>query len=404
MASVRKRCDCAKEVSDEKQKVRIWKKCNHSAYVYWRNGGRGSRLLNAVFKRKEYGGKQWGAAERWAAHVDGRKAIQEVVDKPRQGGKTFREVAEKYLEERVGKESTTDAYRYSLRNHVFDADVDGVPFGDIPEGAVSRDNIKTLVKRWTESFAPNTVAAIYIAVSAVFTDRRKSGAIKKNPCSEVTLPEHIDSRVFVSPTLEQLDIVASRLWGPWQLAPYLGHAAGLRCGEALAVRLNQLVEGDEGWVLRINRQVYTASKLTPLKHRKADEFREIPVTGFLHRKILEHAEAHSIAEDGFLTPGKAEVWEGGAPYPHRPSFYEALRDGLAAAELPDAFMFQWLRHDFASRCIQGKPPIPLPQVAKILGHRNSATTERVYWHLLQGSVASARETLDRGYVLAGYAA
>lgn len=389
MAAVFKRCACAEGVTDRKQQERIWKKCAHTATVQWRNGGRGSRLQVTTFKAKEYDGDQWGAAQRWAKKVDGAHAIAEVVKAPKRKQRSFREAAEKFLATRVGSKSTTSHYGYSLRNHVYDFEMDGVRFGELGETEVSREHVKMLVKHCERKFAPNTVASIYIAVSAVFADLRESKVIESSPCAKITLPAHVESRVFVSPSLEQLDILASRLHGPWQISVYLGHAAGMRIGEALAVRMNQLVEGDEGYVLRINRQVLKANTLAPLKHRNPDEFREVPVADFLYEKIMEHAEAYSIGEDGFLCPGKS------APHPHRPTYYEDFRDGVGAAELPEEFVFHWLRHDFAARCIRDS--MPLPQLARIMGHKNSMITERVYWHLLQGSVASARQMLNQQY-------
>ena len=68
--------------------------------------------------------------------------------------------------------------------------------------------------------------------------------------------------------------------------------------------------------------------------------------------------------------------------------------------MPDEFTFHWLRHDFASRCISGG--MPLPHVSRILGHASTATTERVYWHMLRGSVSAARRVLDEGYRKLGY--
>ncbi|AAZ55832.1 hypothetical protein JCM3263A_31470 [Thermobifida fusca] len=197
-----------------------------------------------------------GAAERWAKQVEAKKAIHEVVIAPRGQRRSFREAAEEFLRTRVGNRSTTAHYGYSLRNHVYGFEVAaGVAFGDLADVEVSREHVKSLVRHLTDRFAPNTVASIFIAVAAVFTDLRKSGVIERSPCANVPLPEHVESRVFVPVTLQQLDTLASRLHGPWQIAPYLGHAAGLRIGEALAVRLDQLVEGEEGWVLRITRQV-----------------------------------------------------------------------------------------------------------------------------------------------------
>jgi len=264
-----------------------------------------------------------GAAERWAKQVEAKKAIHEVVIAPRGQRRSFREAAEEFLRTRVGNRSTTAHYGYSLRNHVYGFEVAaGVAFGDLADVEVSREHVKSLVRHLTDRFAPNTVASIFIAVAAVFTDLRKSGVIERSPCANVPLPEHVESCVFVPVTLQQLDTLASRLHGPWQIAPYLGHAAGLRIGEALAVRLDQLVEGEEGWVLRITRQVLGAQRLAPLKHRRADQFREVPVPEFLYQRIMEHAERWSIPEDGFLCPGRS------APYVHRPSFYEDFRDGV----------------------------------------------------------------------------
>ncbi|GAA1464547.1 tyrosine-type recombinase/integrase [Nocardiopsis exhalans] len=396
MASVFKRCPCAKGLSDEKKKIRVWKKCDHSATVQWRNGGRGSKLQTLTFKKKDYDGDHWGAANRWAAKVEGAHAVQEVVKAPRRKGRSFQEAAEKFLEQRVGPDSTTISYRSNLRTHIYGFDLGGTSFGSLQETEVTREHVKSLVAgKIEEGYAANTVASIYIAVAAVFKDLKASKIVESSPCAGVQLPEHVESRVFVSPTLEQVDILASRIFEPWQIAVYLGYAGGLRIGESLAVRRDQIIETDEGAVLRINRQVKDVNTLVPLKRRKAHQYRDIPVTDYLREKLADHIARYSTPETGQLCPGKLGL------YANLTMFYQDFRDGVGAAELPDEFTFHWLRHAFASRAIQDAQ-LSLPQVAKILGHRNSATTERVYWHLLQGSTSNAIKVLNRTFTKQGY--
>lgn len=133
--------------------------------------------------------------------------------------------------------------------------------------------------------------------------------------------------------------------------------------------------------------------MAPLKHRRADQFREVPVPEFLYQRIMEHAERWSIPEDGFLCPGRS------APYVHRPSFYEDFRDGVG----PRNCRTNSLSIGCGTTSRRGvSVGMPLPQVSRILGHASTATTERVYWHMLRGSVSAARRVLDEGYRKLGY--
>jgi SAM-dependent methyltransferase len=262
--------------------------------------------------------------------------------------------------------------------------LEGTSFGALQETEVTREHVKSLVAgKIEEGYAANTVASIYIAVAAVFKDLKASKVVESSPCAGVQLPEHVESRVFVSPPLEQVDILASRIFGPWQIAVYLGYAGGLRIGESLAVRRDQIIETDEGAVLRINRdggipednpfadRDDAAPEIWSLGHRNPQSAVFDPVTQSLW--IVEHG-ARGGDEVNRPEPGKNYGWPvisygrhySGAPIGvgteapgyEQPVFYwdpsiapsgMAVYDGEMFPEWQGDFLIGALRAEFVSR-------------------------------------------------------
>jgi integrase len=150
---------------------------------------------------------------------------------------------------------------------------------------------------------------------------------------------------------------------------YLMRGCGLRLGESLGVQASDFHNGS----LRLARQLSPDTKLpVPLKHRGADDYRDIPVPQY-------------------VVDARPRDFEGFPPVDHRTyrDWFNRARD---AAGLPASFTPHVLRHIFASVCLAGG--VPITDVSKWLGHKDINVTFGIYGHLVPASWERARGVLD----------
>jgi integrase len=137
-------------------------------------------------------------------------------------------------------------------------------------------------------------------------------------------------------------------------------------------------------VLRVFEQASRDGlKTRPLKHRKAGEYRDIPVPAYLRDMV-----SGMPAPDGyfFMKDGRLPTYSS-----YRHDFH--LNAGKAG--IPRGFTPHSLRHAFVSALLsQG---VPITDVAVWLGHRNINVTYSIYGHLVPSSLGRAQEALNAEY-------
>jgi integrase len=186
-------------------------------------------------------------------------------------------------------------------------------------------------------------------------------------------------------TAEQLRIVAGALPEDWRIAVWLMRGCGLRIGEALAVKR----ENVRGNTLRIEEQRLGSGELGPLKHRRPGEYRDVPLPGYLAAMIAAHSSDIGIrdgnGESRYLLPPAIKQWR----------FRYAWRIGANKAGLPDSFTPHSLRHTWTSVMLASG--IPITDVSRWLGHRDINLTHRIYGHLIPATVERASDAIDREF-------
>jgi integrase len=152
------------------------------------------------------------------------------------------------------------------------------------------------------------------------------------------------------------------------IAPWLQRTMGLRIREALGVRKADFKERADGtrylhlcWQASENGQ-----ELEPLKHRKAGDFRDVPVSDMVWGMVAE-------LPDGPLCPGPNGT-------PCMPYSTAGNRFGrmLEYLEISGAHTHS-LRHQFASEALDANPR-ELANISQVLGHDSIETTLRFYIH------------------------
>lgn len=190
-----------------------------------------------------------------------------------------------------------------------------------------------------------------------------------------------DRADFVFPSYAQTVAMANRLerFGP---VIWLMRGAGLRIREALAVHKSDFREN--GTILRVSGQAdLDGSRKVPLKHRRAGDHRDVPVPSWLWDLVKD-------APDGPLCHrgGDNPYW----PYRAVYNAFVAARDALRIAR---GYTPHSCRHGYATALLTAGAQ--LHEVSQWLGHQDTATTAKVYAHVLPSSLSKARQILDQDY-------
>lgn len=194
-------------------------------------------------------------------------------------------------------------------------------------------------------------------------------------------------REFIHATHAQVATIAGSLRRrDLALAVWLMRGCGLRVSEALAVNLRNF--RDSGRTLRLREQTETdGSGLRPLKHRKAGEFRDVPVPAWLSAMIRDHVAEFGTPIDGYLFRGAGRL-----PYVGYATFGRSFKRAAQKAGLPDAYTFHQLRHSYASACLANG--VQIHELSKWLGHGSVDVPVGTYGHLLPDAWDRGRAALE----------
>lgn len=225
---------------------------------------------------------------------------------------------------------------------------------------------------------------VFRALKAILRDAYGKGAMADDPVKGVQEPEYVRERVAIpsSGYLQRALVVADEALA---LEIVMMAGCGLRNGEARAVNVNNVVAQD---VYRVRDQVHSNThKPAKLKHRKAGEFREVPLPRSVRETIERYAEQHGTTKDGYLLRGPSGYFT----EPMERRRVKRLFKNLPPEEGVGMYGF---RHYFASNALGNG--IPITDVAEWMGHKSIEETYRTYRHLMPGSITKAARLLDAG--------
>ena len=265
-------------------------------------------------------------------------------------------------------DGTKRTYRSVFRTRIKPA------FGDKPIGRVTRDDVRTLLlEDMPREVGPDSVKTARTLLMAMFSEALKSGKVATNPAAEIELPNGKSERAeFYMANREELEALAGKLGPEWGLSVWLMRGCGLRLGEALGVRYED-IRGD---VLRVERQRLQDGSTGPCKSRKAGQYRDVPLPAYVAEK---------------LSKGTGDVFSAGRTDVFRARFTRAAE----AVGLPKGFHPHMLRHIYASVLLHNG--VTLFEVSRFLGHRSADFTAEVYGHLVPNAASRARAVLDQEF-------
>jgi len=367
-------------------------RCAHAWTLrYWLNG----KQVEKSFKdtthpttgRVNYGsGKKLAQDWQLKTTVDKRSGDIAFADHGKSGKQNFGEACEAYISRQQVSENSRYHYVSSYRAYVKPV------FGNLTLAQVARDRdgvteLLTVTMKHLSNTPRQQARRVIIGTC---DEAVKAGRLSKHNLADIELADHGPKKRhsdFVFPSYEQVKFVADgginpdskRAVGGAGLSVWLMRGCGLRIEEALGACREDFIE--DGAVLRVMWQAsWDGKRREPLTHRKAGEYRDVPVPSWLWATVKD-------LPDGPLMPGL-----GGKTFQRYGTIYFRFMRAAEVAGIPDGFTPHSLRHAFASAMLARG--VQITELAHFLGHRDINVTHQVYGHLLPSAAKRAVAALD----------
>ena len=319
--------------------------------------------------------------------LDGKKAARRAAEnylgeintgqRRPQAAISFEDFWRRYFEREIlpnRKYSTQQVYRYLAGKHLLPY------FGSQRLCDISRHDVQTFIsQKQRQLYASKTLAHLRNLVSKVFAVAISWGWINSNPASGIELPpreRRRESRVLALGEVAQL----SRAFdGPMRTIFILGLLTGMRIGEILALRVEDV--DLIGGLLQVRRDVYRGHVQDGPKTRRSE--RRVPLAAFLIAAIQAWMVKRP-AGSSWLFPSEA-----GTPYHDRNLLRREVWPICDRLGIP-RFGWHSCRHSFTT--YGGNYGVPMPILQSVLGH-TSAETTMIYTHPLEEAQRQAVEKL-----------
>jgi integrase len=307
---------------------------------------------------------------------------------PRAGIVEFLPLCDTYIE---GMAKASAKSRATYRSNFANPAVTKVLQGkSVLEVARMDAEVKTLLNKTLGSYSDDYRSNVRRIITGTLDECVRRGTIPRHTLTGIELAPRIvtaeqyerEARplVFVSDDTvrmlaDGLTVTAGTKRGPRTrvfpglgIAPWLQRTMGLRIREALGVRKADFKERADGtrylhlcWQASENGQ-----ELEPLKHRKAGDFRDVPVPDMVWDMVAD-------LPDGPLCPGPNGTPY--LPYSTAGNRFGRMLDYLGISGVHT----HSLRHQFASEALDASPR-ELANISQVLGHDSVETTMRFYIH------------------------
>ncbi|MEU9930465.1 tyrosine-type recombinase/integrase [Streptomyces anulatus] len=365
MGSFFKECDCAKPT-----------RCPHPYTI---------RFRDALGKQREESGydTQDDAIERLTEVYKEKKSTAPSVAEARRelGQQTIEEYAKQWRprQRKMTEYSTGEHVDSSINVHI------------VPRLGSRKLNSVTpiVVERFLDELETDKVGRgnqvnIFRTLKAILRDAYGKGAMADDPVKGVQEPEYVREKVVI-PSLAYVKRALTVADEHLALEIVMMVGCGLRNGEARAVNVNSVVADD---VYQVHEQIHSNThKPAKLKHRKAGEFREVPLPRSVKEALERYEEQHGTTKDGYLLRGPSGYYT----EPMERRRVQKLFKDLPAENGVGMYSF---RHYFASNALGNG--IPITDVAEWMGHKSIEETYRTYRHLMPGNITKAARILDAG--------
>ena len=229
-----------------------------------------------------------------------------------------------------------------------------------------------------EKYAPQTLAHLRNLLSKLFSTAMNWGWMEFNPAQNIGLPPMERTRSARVLLPEEIGKLAGNLGEPVRTVFLLGTLTGLRIGELLALKLQDVDTTHAR--LCVRRDVYRGRVGTP---KTPDSERQVPLASPLI-PILQNWLSIRPTRSDWLFPSRV-----GTPLRDRNLMRRHVWPACARLGIP-CFGWHSLRHTFST--FNGNAGVAVPVLQSLLGHASPETT-MIYTHPLEDVKRQAVEDL-----------
>ena len=379
-----------------KSKNGVRKRYKKNGKEYWE-----ARLTLPGGNRTQFYGDSNGEAERNREEAKRRIANNEPLLNDRL---TVEAYLTRWLDSRrTLKPRTLERYRQLVTLHIIPA------LGYIPLSRLTADQIDQMYTEKERTLSKTTVHHLHAVLHKALADAKRQKLVYHNATEQVTdppaMPKHKKNIFTYEETLQLLKTAKEPPWQRWYALFLLALTTGLREGELLALRWDD-VKWDEKWedqempLLEVNENLFFlhgAQFGTP----KSDDSRKVPLIPM----AVEALRAHQTRQKAERL--KAPRWDR-PEQPYNLIFPNTVGMPMAANNflrrvyhplLTDAGVsdrnFHQLRHCAATFLLKLRVPDFI--VAAILGHATAAFTKAWYLHVDPEMLKPAVAAMNRLY-------
>lgn len=282
-------------------------------------------------------------------------------------GKSFDKVSKEWEaeHEKVSAYNTMRAYQAPLKRL-------REQFGSSKPGDITPDEVSAYLRYLAgRGYGQRTMSMEFAILNMIFDYSIVKGYASNNPCGPVKLPSGLPKAKRDIPTEEQLEAVKKGIKEPFGLFPYMLLYTGMRRGELLALRWEDI--DLEAGVIHVTKSVYFAGSASIVKEPKTESGKRVVVILDALREVLQE-------------PGTGYVFGGEKPltdYQFRSAWgnwAKAVGLGPGGMKGTDVTPHQ-LRHAFAT--ILYDAGVGEVDTMAIMGHSSIKVTREVYTHIRQ---------------------
>lgn len=288
---------------------------------------------------------------------------------------------------------TADRLDGYIRNHI-----ESTPFGGRRLNRVRPSEAQAWVSGRSKVLAPGTLGNLVGYARSAFRAARADSLMVIDPFELITLPSTEEERIV--PLLpEQVAAIADKVSARYRAIVVVQAGLGLRVGEALALRLE-----DIDWMRRVVRVRYqveprTSELIDPKTPRSR---RVLPLPDSVAAELSMHISQfplHPCAED---FPWKGLLFHTRTGRPHtRQEYRTRVFNGAVRAlhkadpTFPAGTTTHDLRHYYATVLLAAGED--MPTVAELLGHKDATLVAKTYGHRMPGREDRTRRAIDAAF-------
>lgn len=291
---------------------------------------------------------------------------------------TVLEYAQQWAAARPHRELSVVQSRTYL-NHI-----EAAPIGSRPIRLVKTSEVQAWVKYLSDKLGPQTVRNVYTFLKGVFASAVEDRLIAFTPCTKRILLPRIEKEQIVPLTIEQVELLASKLPERYRMMVILQAALGLRISELLALQVKDVDFLRR--TVRVERQLAKdGRRFVPVKTPESE--RTIPLAQDVSLRLSAHIQQFPPNTDGVIfttmrtgNPVRYNVYQ---PSIFSPAAKVAELEGTTTHDL---------RHHFASVLLARGVPVNV--VARYMGHADATLVISTYGHLMPDAEDVTRKALD----------